>query len=117
MQAQHPLRTSPHCNPQRHALVAQHTVVPLSIIQETAGTPKELVDASVEDLKDAANILGKRTSLGQYLAFSTLLTIAVGGSFAFSPRSPLPLPRMCSQLAPSPTQCTHSLSVTQPAGY
>ena len=67
--------------------------VAATALRSSVAPEEDLVQGSLEDFKNGIDLLGKKTSLGQYLSFNFILNFLVGGSFAFSPRTPLPLPR------------------------
>ena len=67
--------------------------VAVAALRSSVAPEEDLVQSSLEDFKNGINLLGKKTSLGQYLSFNFILNFLVGGSFACSPRTPLPLPR------------------------
>ena len=53
--------------------------------------PLLLLRLAYDDLTESLSLPNRKTAVSRYLGFSQLLTIAVGGSFAFSPRAPIPL--------------------------
>jgi hypothetical protein len=53
--------------------------------------PLLLLRLVYDDLVESLSLLKRKTITSRYLSFSQILSIGVGGSFAFSPRAPIPL--------------------------
>eukprot|EP00746_Dinoflagellata_sp_MGD_P168109 gnl/MRDRNA2_/MRDRNA2_99284_c0_seq1.p1 gnl/MRDRNA2_/MRDRNA2_99284_c0~~gnl/MRDRNA2_/MRDRNA2_99284_c0_seq1.p1 ORF type:complete len:468 (+),score=64.76 gnl/MRDRNA2_/MRDRNA2_99284_c0_seq1:54-1406(+) len=73
------------------ALGAAGTALPAKALAERGLNPGTILRSTFEDARQGVNVLAKRTGTGQYFATNLAITFLVGGSFAFSPKSPLAL--------------------------